>query len=132
MSAEAGEPRSPGLLDSLGRFARTALGLARTRLEILGTEIEEERIRVTQLALLVAAIVFCLQVALVLAVVLVVVLLWDTHRVLTLSLLGAFFLVAAIAAAARLRFLLRTRPRIFASTLAELAKDEERLGSGDR
>lgn len=132
MPAEAGDARSPGLLDSLRRFARTALGLARTRLEILATEIEEERIRVTQLALLVAAIVFCLQVALVLLVVLVVMLLWDSHRVVTLSLLGAFFLVAAVAAAARLRFLLRTRPRIFASTIAELAKDEERLRSGDR
>jgi uncharacterized membrane protein YqjE len=132
MPPEAGEPRSPGLLDSAARFARTAVGLARTRLEILATEVEEERIRVTQLALLVAAIVFCLQVALVLAVVLVVVLLWDSHRVLTLGLLGALFLIGAVAAAARLRFLLRTRPRIFASTIAELSKDEERLGSGDR
>jgi uncharacterized membrane protein YqjE len=132
MSSEAGEPRSPGLLDSLGRLARTALGLARTRLEILATEIEEERIRVTQLALLVAAIVFCLQVALVLLVVLVVVLLWDSHRVITLGLLGAVFLLAAVAGAARLRFLLRTRPKIFASTIAELAKDKERLGGGDK
>jgi len=132
MPPEAGAPRPPGLLDSAARLARTALGLARTRLEILATEIEEERIRVTQLALLVAAIVFCLQVALVLLVVLVVVLLWDSHRVVTLSLLGAVFLLAAVAGAARLRFLVRSRPKIFASTIAELAKDEERLGSGDK
>jgi hypothetical protein len=35
----------------------------RTRLEILGTEIEEERIRFAGLALVVAAIAFCLQMA---------------------------------------------------------------------
>jgi len=132
MPPEAGAPRPPGLLDSAARLARTALGLVRTRLEILATEIEEERIRITQLALLVAAIVFCLQVALVLLVVLVVVLLWDSHRVVTLGVLGAFFLLAAIAGAARLRFLVRSRPRIFASTIAELSKDAERLGGGDK
>jgi uncharacterized membrane protein YqjE len=132
MSADAGEPRAPGILDSAARLARTVLGLARTRLEILATEIEEERIRVTQLALLVAAIVFCLQVALVLLVVLLVVALWDSHRVVTLGLLGAFFVIAAIVAAARLRFLVRSRPKIFASTIAELAKDEDRLGGRER
>jgi uncharacterized membrane protein YqjE len=132
MPSEAGAPRPPGLLDSAARLARTALALARTRLEILATEIEEERIRVTQLALLIAGVVFCLQVALVLLVVLLVVLLWDSHRVVTLSLLGGFFLLAALAGAVWLRHLVRSRPKIFASTIAELAKDEDRLGGGDK
>jgi len=130
MSAEAGEPRAPGLLDSLGRFARTALGLARTRLEILGTEIEEERLRITQLVLLVAGVVFCLHAALTLLVVLVVVLLWDSHRVVTLSALIGLFFLASLAGALWIRHLLRGRPKIFASTVAELRKDEERLGGG--
>ena len=128
MPPEAGAPRPPGLFDSLARLARTALGLARTRLEILGSEIEEERIRITQLALLVAGVVFCLQVTLVLVVVLLVVLLWDSHRVVTLSLLGGFFLLAALAGGIWLRYLVRGRPKIFASTIAELRKDEDRLG----
>jgi uncharacterized membrane protein YqjE len=128
MPNEAGTPRPPGLLDSAARLARTAAAFLRTRLEILATEIEEERVRVTQLALLIAAVVFCLQVALVLLVVLVVVLLWDSHRVLTLSLLGGFFLLAAVAAGIWLRYLVRGRPKIFASTIAELRKDEDRLG----
>ena len=128
MSFEAGAPRPPGLLDSLARLGRTALALARTRLEILGTEIEEERIRVTQLALLIAGVVFCLQVALVLLVVLVVVLLWDSHRVLTLSVLGGFFVLAALVGGLWLRYLVLGRPKIFASTIAELRKDQDRLG----
>ena len=128
MPPEAGEPRSPGLVDSLGRLVRTALGLTRTRLEILATEIEEERIRVTQLALVIAGVVFCLQVALVLLVVLVVVLLWDSHRVLTLGVLGGFFVLAALVGGLWLRYLVRGRPKIFASTIAELRKDEDRVG----
>ena len=131
MPAEAGPPRPPGLLDSVARLVRTALGLVRTRLEILATEIEEERIRITQLALLVAAIVICLQVALVVLVVLLVVLLWDSHRVVTLSVLGGFFLLAALAGAAWLRHLVRSRPKLFAGTTAELRKDQDRLGGGE-
>jgi uncharacterized membrane protein YqjE len=132
MPPEAGAPRPPGLLDSIAHFARTALGLARTRLEILATEMEEERIRVAQLALVIAGVVFCLQAALVLFVVLLVVLLWDSHRLLALGALGAVFLLAAAAGVAWLRHLVRSRPKLFATTIAELAKDEDRLGGGDR
>jgi uncharacterized membrane protein YqjE len=132
MPPEAGEPRPPGLLDSAARLARTALGLARTRLEILATEIEEERIRVTQLALLVAGVVFCVQVAVILLVLLVVVLLWDTHRVAALGALTGLFFLAALVGALWARHLLRSRPKLFASTIAELTKDEARLGGGDR
>ena len=69
--------------------------LARVAHDVLGERPDLQ----TQLALLIAGVVFCLQVALVLLVVLVVVLLWDSHRVVTLSLLGAVFLLAAVAGA---------------------------------
>ncbi|HKC42402.1 MAG TPA: phage holin family protein [Burkholderiales bacterium] len=127
MPTEAGAPRPPGLFDSLARLGRTALALARTRVEILATELEEERIRVAQLALVVAGIAFCVQMAVLLAVALIVVLLWDTHRLITLGAAVAFFLIAGIAATAWLRHRLRTRPKMFASTIGELLKDEERL-----
>ena len=130
MPPEAGAPRPPGLLDSAARLVRTALGLARTRLEILATEVEEERIRITQLALLVAGIVFCVQVAVILLVLLVVVLLWDTHRLATLGVLTGLFFLAALAGVVWLRHLARSRPKLFASTIAELRKDEDRLGGG--
>jgi uncharacterized membrane protein YqjE len=130
MAAEAGAPRPPGLAGSITRLARTALAVLRTRLEILATEIEEERIRFAGLALVVAAIAFCLQMAVLLGVILMVVLLWETHRVVTLGVLSAGFLVTGVALYLWLRHRLRTRPRMFASTLGEFAKDEERLGRG--
>jgi uncharacterized membrane protein YqjE len=127
---EAGAPRPPGLAGSLARLARTALGVLRTRLEILATEIEEERIRFAGLALHVAAIAFCVQMAVLLFVILLVVLLWESHRIVTLGVLSGAFFVGGIALALWLRHKLRTRPRMFASTLAEFGKDGERLGRG--
>jgi uncharacterized membrane protein YqjE len=130
MATEPGAPRPPGLVGSITRLGRTALALLRTRLEILATEIEEERIRFAGLVLLVAAIAFCVQMAVLLGVILLVVLLWESHRLLTLGVLSAAFLVVGVSLFLWLRHRLRTRPRMFASTLGELAKDDERLGSG--
>jgi len=127
MAAEAGAPRPPGLIGSIARLGRTALALLRTRLEILATEIEEERIRFSQLALAVATIAFCIQMAVLLFVVLMVVLLWESHRLLTVGVFSAGFLLAGIGLALWLRHRLKTRPRMFASTLGELGKDEDRL-----
>jgi uncharacterized membrane protein YqjE len=127
MSQEAGAPRPPGLVDSLSRLGRSGLALLRTRLQILGTEIEEERIRFVRLALAVAAIAFCLQMAVLLFVVFMAVFLWETHRLATLAVFAAIFLIAGVAGALVLKQRLARRPKMFASSLGELAKDEERL-----
>lgn len=127
MPQEAGAPRPPGLVDSLSRLGRSALGMLRTRLEILGTEIEEERIRFARLALAVAAIAFCLQMAVLLFVIFLVVLLWETHRLATLGAFAALFLAAGVVGMLVLKRRLARRPKMFASSLGEFLKDEERL-----
>lgn len=127
MSQEAGAPRPPGLVDSLSRLGRSTLALLRTRLQILGTEIEEERIRFVRLALAVAAVAFCLQMAVLLFVLFMAVFLWETHRLATLAVFAAIFLIAGVAGALVLKQRLARRPKMFASSLGELAKDEERL-----
>jgi uncharacterized membrane protein YqjE len=127
MSQEAGAPRPPGLVDSLSRLGRTALGVLRTRLEILGTELEEERIRFARLALAVAAIAFCLQMAVLLFVAFLVVLLWESHRLATLGAAAAAFLIAGVVGMLVLKRRLARRPKMFASSLGELMKDEERV-----
>ncbi len=127
MAQEAGAPRPPGLADSLARLGRSALGVLRTRLELLGTELEEERIRFAGLVLAVAAIAFCLQMAVLLFVIFMVVLLWETHRQATIVAFAAIFLVAGVAGILVLKQRLARRPKMFASSLGELVKDEERL-----
>jgi uncharacterized membrane protein YqjE len=127
MPSEAATPRSPGLLHSIARLGRTVLSVVRTRLEILATEIEEERIHFSQLALAVIGIAFCLQMAVLLFVAFMVVLLWDSHRLITLGVFAALFFLVGLGGLGVLRHWLRTRPKIFASTIGELLKDEDRL-----
>ena len=112
-----------GLLHSIKHLGRTLLGAAQTRLEILATEIEEERVRLEQLLLVALAAAFCLAMGIVLCAALVVVYYWDTHRLAAVGILAAAFLAAGVALGLILRDKAKTRPKPFAITRGELAKD---------
>lgn len=127
MAPESSGDPAPGLIGSARRLTRTALGILATRLQILGTEVEEEQVRITELVLVVAAVAFCFGTAVLLGVIFVVVLLWDTHRLATLGVFTVVFLGAGIAGLALIRRRRRRRPKLFSATLGEIAKDLERL-----
>ncbi|TSA12376.1 MAG: phage holin family protein [Betaproteobacteria bacterium] len=112
-----------GLLHSIRRMAGSLLGAAQTRLEILATEIEEERLRLEQLLLIALAAAFCLAFGVALAIALAVLYFWDTHRLFTVGLLAAAFLGAGVALGWVLRAKVTSRPKPFAVTRGELAKD---------
>jgi len=118
---------APGMIAAARRLARTALSLIATRLRILGTEVEEEQMRITELLLLVASVVFCLGTAVLLGVIFVVVLLWDTHRLATLGVFTVLFAVSGIVGLLAIRRRTQVRPKLFSATLGELAKDLDRL-----
>lgn len=118
---------SGGLLASARRLAATAVGLLRTRLELLVTELEEERVRLVELLFWAAGAIFFLATGIVLLVIFVVALFWDTHRLLVLGVLTACFFTAGAGLVAGLRRRLRNRPRMLAATLDELAKDRDQL-----
>jgi uncharacterized membrane protein YqjE len=118
---------APGLLGSARRLLRTSLGLLATRLQILGTEVEEEQVRFSELVLLLAAIVFCFFTAVLLAVVFVVVLFWETHRLATLGVFTTVFFAAGIVGLVMLQRRRQRRTKLFAGTLGEIAKDLERI-----
>jgi uncharacterized membrane protein YqjE len=126
-AAGAAASQRGGLLDSLKALARSLLALGQTRLEIAGTEIEEQR------ALLLREVLLALTVALLLAlgvaftalfVVLVVPL---EHRAYVPGLFAVVFFVASGAAFVALRAAHRSRPRAFSATIQELGKDRESL-----
>lgn len=124
--AEGG--RRGGLFDSLKVLAASLLAIAHTRLELISTELEEERVWwISTLAWTLLAL-FCAGLAIVLLTVLVVAAFWDTHRLLTLGVLAVGFCLAAIVAARVVLDKVRAKPRLFASSLAELSKDHEQLG----
>jgi len=115
------------MLDSLRALAQTLVGALRTRLLLFANEIEEQGARIAQMAALWALAGFCAALAIVLGSVLLVVLFWDSHRVEVLAFLTGLFAAGGIGAALGARALARARPKAFASTLAELAGDQEAL-----
>jgi uncharacterized membrane protein YqjE len=125
MTEETG--RSEGLLESLRNLARTSLAIVQTRIEIFASEIDEERTRLARIALLAAAAAFCLGLAVILLVFFLVVLFWDTDRLLAIGVLAGVFAVGGIAACLGLRAAVSKRPKFLSATLAELRKDGTRL-----
>lgn len=121
-------PRS-GLLASLRRLLASALALAQTRLELLLTELEEERLHLLSLAAYGIAAVFLLGLGLLFLLIFLTVLFWDSHRLLVLGGFTALFLIAGgIAASLAMRHAHRKK-RPFAATMAELGRDRAALES---
>lgn len=125
--AEEHNPVGKGLLDSLKTLTGTLIALVYTRLELFSTDLEEERERLAILLMLMLVALFCIGVGLILAVLLIVVAFGDTHRLLVLDGLTGLFLLGGLAAPWIALHKLRTKPRLFAATLAELYKDSALL-----
>ncbi len=124
------EPREgKGLLESLTTLAATLVGIAHTRLDLLSTDLEEEREHVFSLVILALVALFCLGIGVVLATILLVVAFWDTHRLLVLGSLTGIFLVMSFAMWAFALHKVRSKPRLFAASLSELRKDQQELVS---
>lgn len=120
---------SKGLLGSLTAFASTLVDVAHTRLELLSTDLEEDRERLFSLVALYLAAMFFFAVGLVLAAIFLVVAFWETHRLIALgSLAGLFLLAGALAGGFAIR-MAKTKPKLFSSSLLELLKDKEKLDS---
>ena len=118
---------SGGLLSSLQRLLGSLLSVVQTRIEIVATEFEEERERIKELVLYgVFALVF-ISLGVITLTVFVTLWLWELYGVHALGVAGLVFLGTGIAIALRARSNERARPRLFATTLAELRKDRQGL-----
>jgi len=127
MAEREGAATRGGLLHSIRHLAGNLLGAAQTRLDILSTELEEERVRLEQMLLIALAAAFCLAMGIVLCVALIVLYYWDTHRLAAVGVLALAFLAAGVALGLFLRDKAKTRPKPFAITRGELAKDQAML-----
>ncbi|MBS0310962.1 MAG: phage holin family protein [Proteobacteria bacterium] len=116
-----------GLFDSLKGLAASLIAIVHTRLDLLSTELEEERARLASVLVMLFVALFCIGIGVVLLVFLIVVAFWESHRLLALAGLTAFFLVGGATAIGFARHRLRTKPKLFAASLAELSKDREHL-----
>src|SRR5579864_916223 len=116
-----------GLLDSVRSLARTFIAVLQTRLEIFASEIDEQRALLARIAVLAAVTGFCLGVAVILFVFFLVVLFWDSNRLLAIGVLTGVFAAGGGAAGLLLRAAIVRRPKLLSATLAELRKDRAKL-----
>lgn len=119
---------APGSLGSRLRSSIAgALGLLQTRLELLATEFQEEKLRLGALLGYAAAAFFFLGFGAVMLALFLTVLLWDSHRLLALGIFTALFLAIGILAALAAARIGRQGSRLFAASIAELAQDREMM-----
>lgn len=134
-SADAMDDASPGrragplggLLRSVEQLLITVLGITKTRLELLTTEVREEIARAAVLLIWGFVTFFAAGVGLFLGALTLILVFWDTHRLLAaLVVTSAFFAIAAFGWV-MLLIQLRHMPRLLEGTLTELARDRDRL-----
>lgn len=123
------ETKAPagGLLASLQRLLATLLDIVQTRVAIVATEFEEERVRLRELVVFGFVALFFINLGIVLFTLLVVMLFWESHRLYVMGGFALLYLGLGVVAGISLRHRLKSRPRLFATTLAELSKDRDQL-----
>jgi uncharacterized membrane protein YqjE len=117
-----------GLFDSARRLLDTAVGIVQVRLELFGTELEQEKLRLADAAWQGALGLLLLGLALVGFFGFVVMLFWEGYRLPAVGVLTLAFAAAGIGLLRRARATLRPREGgIFALSLGELRHDREGL-----
>jgi len=126
----AGEP-SPGLASGLFRsitqFVASLVSLTQTRLELLTTELQEEVQRVASLAIYAFVALLAAMLGLFFLGLAIVIVFWDTHRVLAAWLVTGTFFALAVVAVIILIAKTRSQPPLLDATLSELKKDAAQL-----
>lgn len=126
-SSTTSKPSGGGLRSSLQGLAATLLAIFQTRLALLSTELEEEKQRLLATMAWGAVAVLLAGFAVAFAAMFLVVVFWDTHRVLVMALVTTFFGLGATLAVRQAARLLRQSSGMLSATLAELDADREAL-----
>jgi len=120
-----------GLFASTKGLLGTGVTLLHNRLELLGVEFAEERVRLVSLLAYGAAAFLCLAAGLIFLAVFLTVLLWESNRLLALGVFSALFLGAGIACLTLAMSLARSGSKLFSASLAELRRDRDALAASD-
>jgi len=120
-------PESSGLMESLKRMVGTLLAIFQTRLELLSSEMEEERLNIGQMVLYGSIALFFFGLAILLLTIFIVVLLWDSYRLQVLAGFIVIYFVAGLLAWNASRRVAREKSKLFSASLAALAEDRDQL-----
>lgn len=128
---DAGNAPRGGASSPVRGLARTLISFVETRARLAASELEEQALRLSEVALWALAALVAACIALLMLSIFAVLLFWDNHRMLAAALVCALWLAAAAVCALLARARMRERPRFLSATLAELAKDRSRFGNPD-
>ena len=122
-------PNQPGLFASTKGLLGTGVTLIHNRLELLGVELAEERVRLVSMLAYGGAAFLCISAGLVFLAIFLTVLLWDSNRLLALGVFSALFIGAGVSSLMLAMSLARGGSKLFSASLAELRKDRDALAS---
>jgi uncharacterized membrane protein YqjE len=117
----------PGFLRAFKALLAALSAALHTRLDLFATELEEERERLKQTLVLTLLVFFGLSLGLILLTIFLVALFWERGWIAAIGGLALLYLGIGAGAGLALRKTILTRPGLFPATLAELAKDRDRL-----
>jgi len=125
------DPRPPSnLIQCFKGYFATWVEVLKTRLDLVATEIEEERERIQHLLILAAVTSVCMALGVLLVTFFVVILFWETnYRLAVVGGLAVLYLAAGSTVGLIMRQKARQKGRLFSATLGELAKDYHHLTS---
>jgi uncharacterized membrane protein YqjE len=121
-----GVPGSPGLYLALKNTAATLLGMAQTRLELAGLELQLEKIRLLRQVALAFGIIISAAFGVLLLVALTTLLFWDQRIAVVAAFSGLFVALALWFYVALKRSVASAEP-LFIGSLSELQKDVAQL-----
>lgn len=130
-SENSGAGQHAGLFAALKSISSTLLATGRTRLELLGNELEEEKQRAVRLVLMAQGMVFCFGVGALLLVAFVTMLFWENRIGIVGGFVAVFILIGGMFYVAFSRMATRPTP-VFSASLAELQEDLRQLKASIR
>jgi uncharacterized membrane protein YqjE len=116
-----------GLGASLRGLITNTLGLISSHAQLLGVELQQEKERVAELAILGSVALVMFAMVMLLVTFLIIAAFWDSYRLQVVAGLALLYAMCGLAAGLSIRRKLDAHPNPFAATAAEMEKDIERL-----
>lgn len=118
-------------MGELRRLFATLLQVVRLRFELASVEVDEQVAFAANLLIWILVALFCASLGAMFLALAIIVIFWDTHRVLAATGVTAVFLLLALIATRVVQVRLQQRPRFLAATMAELQRDAGVLKSDE-
>lgn len=115
------------LLSSIKNLVATGASIAQTRLDLLSVDVQIARNKFLQSLVMIVSALFFLFFGLVMLALLIVIYSWESDRLTALSLLTGTFISVGLVLAVVVIQSLRSMPKLFEASIAELAKDANEL-----